>query len=87
MPVVSYDLQLPEKPRKLIPPPKGGVSFNALLWTVGALTIGCIFALTVTAILCPDPTPYQQKAFDALNGGWHVGFGAMLGLLGAKNAR
>ena len=57
--------------------------FRTVLGVVTILTLlaygGCV-ALS----FIPEPTPLQEQLYHTLEQSWHMGFGAILGLLGGN---
>jgi hypothetical protein len=52
---------------------------------VCAVTIICFVLEQVFALVLPEHvTHFQERAFNALDWGYKIGFGAFLGLLGGK---
>jgi hypothetical protein len=88
MPERNFLMQstLPKNHSSSLSVPQPVVGFNALFSTVTVITIGCIAGSVLIAFFVPEPTAYQQSAFDGLAWAWKLGFGAILGLLGGKIA-
>lgn len=61
-------------------------TYKLVLITVIAITAVCGIADIILASMWPDPTQLQQQAFAAVDVGWKGGLGAILGLLGGKQA-
>jgi len=61
--------------------------FKIALNAVIALTMACPVAEILMATFWADPTAMQQATYNTMDFGWKAGFGALVGLVGGKNAR
>jgi hypothetical protein len=59
-------------------------AFQAALTVAVALTLCSGVAHILMAACWEHPTALQQSSFDAMETAWKIGFGAIIGLIGAK---